>query len=83
METAFQVGPCPKCTRSVVTARDLTNDKLVDRCIHCDTLLSSAELSWASAREVVELGYFIDGYRDEVTEKERGCRGGACGVQQR
>lgn len=83
MLSAFLLGSCSSCEKVVLTARDLKDDELVDRCIHCDTLLPSEKLRWAAPSEVVSLGYFIDGYRDPEEATERGCRGGSCGVQQR
>ena len=83
MSTAFLIGPCGGCGRVVLTARDLLDEELVDRCIHCEELLSGEDLEWAEPARVVELGYFIDGYRPESSDGERGCRGGSCGVQQK
>ena len=80
---SFRVGPCPDCDRQVLTSRDLVDDELIARCLHCEAPLDSDTIQWAAPKDVVELGYFIDGYQVPDSEsKEGGCRGGACGVQQ-
>ena len=78
------VGPCPECQKEVLTSRDLVGEEIVDRCLHCESLLPRKTLRWSSPKAVVALGYIIEGYQDEHSQDEgsRGCRGGACGVQQ-
>lgn len=81
-EHTFLIGPCPKCQRQVLTARDLAGEDLIDICMHCESPIAADKLSWAEPLEVVELGYFIDGFQGQGCDSEGGCRDGACGVQQ-
>lgn len=81
----FRVGHCPQCQRRVLTARDLVDDALVEVCMHCSSNLSARapeSLRWAEALELVELGYFVDGFETEDCDSGGGCRDGACGVRQ-
>ena len=78
----FRIGSCPACDRLVLTARDLIDDELVDCCLHCEHPFEGEQIRWAPPKEVVELGYFIDGYEHPDLTAESGCNGGSCGVQQ-
>lgn len=81
-EHSFLVGPCPKCQRRVVAAKELIGDNLVDVCSHCEAPLDYDECDWAGPQEVVDLGYFIDGFQGAGCGSDGGCRDGACGVKQ-
>lgn len=81
----FRVGHCPQCERTVLTARDLDDDALVEVCMHCSCNLSSLNpqtLQWAEADQLVELGYFVDGFEPEDCDSHGGCNDGSCGVRQ-
>ncbi len=79
--STFRTAPCPHCDRPVLTARDLVDEDLRDRCVHCDHLFDPEEISWAAPDEVLAMGYFIEGF-DSQPSSERGCKGGTCGVRQ-
>ncbi|TXD41770.1 hypothetical protein FRC96_03480 [Lujinxingia vulgaris] len=81
----FRVGHCPQCQRAVLAARDLEGDELVEVCMHCSCNLTSGApqtLRWVEAADLVELGYFVDGFEPEDCDSHGGCRDGACGVRQ-
>lgn len=85
-QLTFLVIDCPDCKQHVLTARDLdTTGEIIDVCMHCNTSLSanSPSARWIDAQTVLSLGYFVDGVEiDDGEEKEGGCRGGSCGIQQ-
>lgn len=80
MTDAFLLAPCLHCARDVLLAYDLVGEVLVTRCIHCEHEISSAIARPATADEVVNAGYTIEGHR--AADGSRGCRDGQCGVRQ-
>lgn len=78
-DVSLPVAECETCASTVLTYADVEGDTLIHRCVHCDS--TAADLSWREPFEIVQLGYRLDGVVDP--HAKRGCRGGACGVQQR
>lgn len=76
---SLPAAECPTCQREVVVEWTLDEaDELVSLCIHCSDVL--AVTHHVSLPDAVELGYVAPGF--EPPHGERGCRDGACGVQQ-
>ena len=73
-EASFPVGDCPNCGPDSlgVWAPDVQT-----LCVKCDEILEN--LTCVDAQSLVETGYRLDGVK---VSGSRGCRSGACGVQQ-
>lgn len=81
-DPTFLAGPCVRCERDVLAARELDDlGKLVAVCLHCDAVLNSETLSEVAAGELEALGYFVEG-ESSNPHGSRGCRDGHCGVRQ-
>lgn len=86
MIPAFFAAPCACRPEHALTlaARALGPDgDLIWVCESCDARLDASQGRWVEPAELVDLGYFIDGYEPEARHGEPGgCRGGRCGVAQ-
>ena len=75
-ESTFLFGSCSSCGELCLGVHVPGADP---SCVHCGEQLEQPE--WVSAEDLVERGYRLDGVQQKNGKK--GCRTGACGVQQR
>lgn len=75
----FPVSHCETCETERLTYGDVVEDQIVRKCLNCDSPIAS-EIDWRTADETTELGYAIEGH--QPPSEKRGCKDGACGVQQ-
>lgn len=78
---AFTSHYCQDCEQKVLTYGDLENEiDLVLRCLDCNVIIEEKEApSSFSPDELQKMGYNL-GIKDDSGKK--GCRDGACGIQQ-
>ena len=73
-EASFPVGDCPNCGPNSL---GVWAPNILTQCVKCDGILEN--LAWIDAESLVKAGYRLDGVK---LSGSRGCRSGACGVQQ-
>ena len=77
---AFTSHYCEACEQKVLTYGDLKDEKLVLCCLDCNALVEEKnEKDSFSPDELQKMGYNF-GIKDDSGKK--GCRDGACGIQQ-
>lgn len=75
------VAPCPECDETRLLRAILnTHDDLTHVCTNCETPIEESAIEWKTIEEINKSGYITEGWVDP--HGKRGCRGGACGIQQ-
>ncbi len=77
---SFPIAPCPACDRHVLLEAAILEGDLIHICFHCGAPTDRETIEWVSEDAINRSGYITEGWQDP--HGERGCRGGACGVQQ-
>ena len=80
-DITFPTAECTSCEKQVLLEANLDADGGLEHvCFHCGTKVEPALIRWLTEDQVNRSGYITEGWRDP--DASRGCRGGACGVQQ-
>ena len=77
---ALPLAPCPRCGAETLVFQRPTAGGAEACCVDCDSPVDVATIRWSEPGLVHRAGYSLG--LPEQPHGERGCRSGACGIQQ-